>query len=137
VGGGVGGVLSGVRERPHVSPKTRDMGHPDRFFVERRLFQFYEEQDEDGPDSDGQGKLDQGGVAERASSGQSVGEQHHGKSGQHCDYNFRFRIHFRSPPHSSLVCQLLQWQWAAAACESAAIVHPWLTPKRAQSSVGG
>lgn len=58
-----------------------------------RLFQFHEEQNEDGPYSDGDRKLHDGRIAHASAPGQRVGEQHHGQGREDANDEFAYPVH--------------------------------------------
>src|SRR5271156_2759519 len=70
---------------------TRPWARP--HVMKDKLFEFYKEQNEDGPNSHGDGKLHNRGVAHGASPGQSVGEEHHCQSGEDTEDQLAFPIH--------------------------------------------
>src|ERR1039458_5696466 len=57
------------------------------------LFQLHEEQNEDRPNSNREGKLHHGCIAQRPSSGQRKCKQHHGQRREHAQDQFAFRTH--------------------------------------------
>jgi hypothetical protein len=57
------------------------------------LFQFYEEQNEDRPDSNGDRKLYYGCLAHCAAPGQRIRKEHHRQSGEHAKNQFACPLH--------------------------------------------
>src|ERR1700686_1510256 len=67
------------------------------------LFQFYEEQHENRPDPDRQGKEYQRGVPQRTSSRQEIRRQHHGDSSEYSNDKSAFPVHECSTSISRLL----------------------------------